>query len=116
MVVVKEYILFGIILLCIDLPFINYVVHPEYKKIVSPKNINLVYVFCAYLLMTLSWTLIKGNVLLGALTGFLIYGIYAFTLLTILPKYTFRVGMTELAWGTFLFTIATVLTNKLKQY
>jgi uncharacterized membrane protein len=116
MIAIKEYVLFGIILLCIDLPFINCVMHPEYKKIVNPKNINLVYIFCAYLIMVLSWTFIKGNVLLGALTGFVIYGVYAFTLLTILPKYTFRIGMMELVWGTFLFTVATFLTNKCKQF
>ena len=116
MVAIKEYILFGFILLCMDLPVINYIMKPEYKKIVNPKNVNLVYIFCAYLLMVLSWALIKGNVLLGALTGLVIYGVYAFTLLTILPNYTLRVGMMEIIWGTFLFTVATFLTNKCKDF
>jgi uncharacterized membrane protein len=72
------------------------------------------YAFIAYIAMTLAWYLIKGDVKKGALVGLVVFGTYAFTLLAILPQYTLSMALTELAWGTFLYTAATFLTNKLQ--
>jgi uncharacterized membrane protein len=50
--------------------------------------------------------------------GFVVYAIYAFTLACILPGYTLSFALTEIIWGTFLFTLVTfltkIITNKLK--
>jgi uncharacterized membrane protein len=112
----NDYILFGIVLLLLDIPFIKFVVLPLYKNVMTNTAPNVFYIICAYSLMILSWKIIQGNVLFGALTGLILYGVYAFTLLTILSNYTLQMGMTEIIWGTFLFTTATFLTNKLKNY
>ena len=109
----KDYIIFGILLAIEDFPFVVSIIYPKYKKIIEPKKINIFYMLSAYLLMTFSWYLIKGNVLRGAIMGLVLYGVYAFTLLTILPGYTLELGLIEIIWGTLLFTTATFLTNKI---
>jgi uncharacterized membrane protein len=71
-----------------------------------------VYAFLACLVMTLAWFFIQGDVKKGALMGFIIFGTYAFTLAAILPGYTASVGLLELIWGTLLYTLATLGTNR----
>ncbi len=73
------------------------------------------YAFLAYMAMTLAWLLIQGDVKKGAITGFVLFGMYAFTLAAILPGYTTAVGPLEVAWGTLLFTLATIGTNFLSE-
>jgi uncharacterized membrane protein len=62
--------------------------------------------------MTLAWFFIQGDVKKGALMGFILFGMYAFTLAAILPGYTKAIGLTEIVWGTLLYTLATIGTNK----
>jgi uncharacterized membrane protein len=111
----KEYLLFGAILLTLDVPFITFVVGPLYKKIPAFANLNIKAVFglIAYLIMICSWKLIQGDIVKASMVGFVIYGTYAFTLACILPGYTLPVGLLELLWGTVLFSVATYITNQL---
>jgi hypothetical protein len=108
-----EIIIFGIILLILDVPFITFVMKPIYNNLNLGKETVVIYALCAYIVMTMSWLLIKKDIVTAALTGFITYGTYAFTLAAILPGYTLLNALTELFWGTFLFTIATFLTNKI---
>jgi uncharacterized membrane protein len=108
--------IFGLLLLLLDLPFIKYVMQPRYKIMFPDIQTNLVYMLCAYALMILSWYLINGNVMLGALTGMIIYGVYAFTLLALFPKYTLSSALIEIIWGTLLFSSITFLTNKIQKH
>jgi uncharacterized membrane protein len=39
--------------------------------------------------------------------------VYAFTLAAILPTYHITTALTEIIWGTILFCLATILTNKI---
>ena len=109
----NKILLFGLLLLLFDLPFIKYVVSPQYAKLNMAMNTKIVFVICAYAVMVSAWFLIKGDVGKAALVGFVIYGTYAFTLAAILPGYTLSLGMTEIIWGTLLFTVATYLTNQI---
>ena len=86
---------------------------PQYTKINLATDTKVIYALSAYIIMTLSWFLINGSVSSAALLGFIIYGTYAFTLAAILPSYTLTMGLTEIVWGTLLFIIATMLTNKI---
>ena len=68
--------------------------------------------------MTISWKIINENenpIQTATLIGFIIYAVYAFTILAIIPNYTLQLGITEILWGTILFSIATFLTNKIKK-
>jgi len=105
--------IFGIFLLFFDVPFINFIMKPMYNSIGLANNTNVIYALCAYICMTLAWFFIQGDVFKGALAGFIIFGVYVFTLLAVVPVYKLKIGLTELAWGTFLYTITTFLTNKI---
>ena len=108
----KDYILFGVILLLIDIPFIKYVMYKPYLELFKGTlDTNVWYALCAYLIMILSWYLIKGDIFKGALVGFCMYGVYVFTLAAIFPNFVKVVGFVEVLWGTFLFTLATYLTK-----
>jgi len=102
---------FGALLLLLDVPFISTVMAPRYATLGMSMQSPL-YAFLAYLVMTLAWFFIQGDVKKGALIGFIIFGTYAFTLAAILPGYTASVGLLELIWGTLLYTLATLGTNK----
>jgi len=108
-----EFIVFGITILLLDIPFIIYFVAPQYKSINLGLKINYIIALCAYIVMILSWFLIDGDVFKGALHGFVLYGTYAFTLAAILPTYRLKTAMTEVSWGTFLFCLATIITKKI---
>jgi uncharacterized membrane protein len=70
------------------------------------------YAILAYFAMTLAWFFIKGDVKKGALMGFVLFGMYAFTLSAVHPGYTQTIGLLEVIWGTLLYTLATIGTNK----
>jgi len=109
-----DIVIFGLLILLIDIPFVKWVVAPKYYSMNLALKPILIFALCAYFFMILSWVLIKGDVFKGFLTGLITYGTYAFTLAAILPGYTLSTGLTEVIWGSLLFTIATFLTNKIK--
>ena len=105
--------LFSIIVLLIDVPFITFFVAPQYKSIDLGLKINIVYALMAYTVMGLSWFLIDKDPAKAAFVGFVVYGVYAFTLAAILPSYQITTALTEVTWGTILFCLATIITNKI---
>ncbi len=109
----NKILLFCLLILVLDVPFITWVMAPKYKAIGLAKNPKLIFALCAYIVMTLSWFLIKGDLFKAALTGLSIYGTYAFTLATVLDTYKLPLALTEIIWGTSLYTFATYLTNRL---
>ena len=108
-----EIFIFGIIVLLLDIPFITFIMKPMYQTIGLANNTKIIFALCAYILMILAWILVERDLFKAALTGFIIYGIYAFTLAAILPTYTLSMALTEIIWGTALFTFATYLIIKL---
>ena len=108
-----EILLFALIILLIDIPFVKYVIAPQYQKIGLALQVKIVSAALAYLAMILAWFLINGDPYKGALTGFVIYATYACTLSAVLPTYPlFPTGVIEIIWGTFLFSLATIITKK----
>jgi len=103
--------IFGALLLLLDVPFISTVMKSRYETL-GMRLSSPLYAILAYFAMTLAWLFIKGDVKKGALMGFVLFGMYAFTLSAILPGYTKAVGLTEIVWGTILYTLATIGTNK----
>ena len=109
----NKIILFGIILLLLDLPCIKFVIGPMYKAMGLALNIKPLYALCAYIVMILGWFLIKGDVGKAALLGLCIYGTYAFTLAAIMENYKITLGLLETSWGVILYSLATFLTNQI---
>ena len=110
----KDIITFATTLLLLDIPFVYFIVASAYKKFIPNLNPKIVFAVLAYAFMIASWYLIQGSVAKGALTGFVIYGTYAFTVAAIFPGYPITLGLTEIVWGTLLFASATLVTNKLR--
>ena len=108
----NKLLLFGLLLILFDIPFITYVLAPKYKQIGLALEPKMFYIICGYLVMSLSWLFIKGDMKTAALTGLVTYGTYAFTLASILPGYSLSLALTEIVWGTSLFTLITYLLNK----
>ena len=97
---------------------------PKYKKLnVFDINIRSDAAILAYLCVIISYPLIiskfstlKEQLIVAASTGFISYGIYAFTLAAIYNRYPMNLAIMETLWGTILFTIATFLTYKIGKY
>lgn len=113
-------LVFGVIILLIDLPWIYNYMAPLYKTLFKKLNMtlqgNVIGAILAYSAMILSFPLLiedkNKNIMLkrAAALGFTIYGTYAFTLHTIMPKYDMKIALTETIWGTLLYLVATKLT------
>ena len=120
----KRTLIFAAIITLIDLPWVNLLMIPKYKKLnVFDINIRSDAAILAYLCVIISYPLIiskfttlKEQLIVAASIGFISYGIYAFTLAAIYNKYPMNLAIIETLWGTTLFTIATFLTYKLGKY
>jgi len=103
--------IFGTLLLLIDIPFVSTFVMSKYATM-GMRLSSPLYAALAYFAMTMAWFLIQGDVKKGALVGFVVFGTYAFTLSAVHPGYTKTIGLLEVLWGTTLYTLATLGTNK----
>ena len=111
MVNINKLLLFAVILLIVDIPFVMFVMGPKYKKINLGNTPNIFFAICAYMFMIASWFLFEEDVFKAALTWLVIYGTYAGTLGTIYNNYNLSLAATEVLWGTFVYAFATSLTN-----
>ena len=118
----KYMIIFAMIIRLIDIPWIKYIMGPQYKDVfdinIKPEAAIMAYlcmIICYPLLISKSSTL-KDQLITAATIGLVIYGTYGFTLAAIYNKYPINLAIMETLWGTTLFTIATFLTYKLKEY
>lgn len=120
----KNTLIFAAIITLIDLPWVNLLMIPKYKKLnVFDINIRSDAAMLAYLCVIISYPLIiskfktlKEQLIVAASIGFISYGIYAFTLAAIYNRYPMNLALIETLWGTTLFTIATFLTYKIGKY
>jgi len=110
----NKIILFTIILILVDIPFIKLVIKNLYASMGFSKNMNIIYVALAYISMGLSWVFIKGDIFKAGLIGHIIFSTYAFTALAVIPGYVLKTGIVEIIWGPILFMLSTYLTNKIK--
>lgn len=116
----KHTLIFAGIITLIDIPWIRYVMFPQYKGVFDIK-LKPEAAFIAYLCMIICYPLIiskfttlKEQLMVAATIGFVIYGTYGFTLAAIYEKYPMNLALMETLWGTTLFTLTTFLTYKIK--
>ena len=112
--------------LVLDFLWLGLIASKIYKKElkeISKKRFNLIPGAIVYLLLSLGVVLFVFNntlansllsvFLIGALLGFIFYGIYDFTNLSTLKKWSLKLTIIDVLWGTFLVGIVSVLTKYL---
>ena len=118
----KRTLIFAAIITLIDIPWIRYVMYPQYKGVfdikMKPEAAIMAYVcmIVCYPLIISKFSTLKEQMMIAATLGFVIYGTYGFTLAAIYDKYPINLAIMETLWGTTLFTISTFLTYKAGKY
>lgn len=121
----SKYIIFGLVILTIDLSWLYLYMIKEYNQLFRSINLkiksNILPATIAYLLLIIAYPFIiesdNDNTTLqrAFIFGILSYGIYGFTLAAILPKYSLRFAITETLWGGTLYLLSTlILLNIIK--
>ena len=121
MKIILKTLIFGIIILAIDVPWILFYMKKLYQDLFTKLNIsmsgNVIAAVLAYSVMIVSFPFLiedkDENKMLqkAAILGLVIYGTYGFTVSAILPHYNISFALKETFWGIFLYTITTKLTN-----
>ena len=114
-------LIFGGIILAIDVPWILFYMKNLYVDLFSKLNLkmsgSIIAAILAYSVMIISYPFLihdkdeKKMLLRAAVLGLVIYGTYGFTLSAILPKYDLSIALKETIWGVLLYSTATKLTN-----
>lgn len=118
----KHTLIFATFITLIDIPWIRYVMFPQYKGVfdikMKPEAAIVAYMcmIICYPLIISKFSTLKEQLITAATIGLVIYGTYGFTLAAIYDKYPMNLAIIETLWGTTLFTIATFLTYKIGKY
>ena len=118
----KRTLIFAAIITLIDIPWIKFVMAPQYKGVfeikMKPEAAMMAYIcmILCYPLILSKFNTLKDQLLTAAALGFVIYGTYGFTLAAIYEKYPVNLAIMETLWGTTLFVLTTFLTYKAGKY
>ena len=118
----KHTLIFATLITLIDIPWILYVMFPQYKGVfdikMKPEAAIVAYMcmIICYPLIISKFSTLKEQLITAATIGLVIYGTYGFTLAAIYDKYPISLAIMETLWGTTLFTISTFLTYKAGKY
>jgi len=108
------------ILLAIDAPFV-YSIMPSYNKywpnVITSSNKIILTIFAVYILLASSLIYIvldsKTPYFTAALLGATIYGVYSFTIYTLIPQWPLWLAVLETIWGAVMMILATYIISKL---
>ena len=125
----KPFFILAIIILVIDLIWINYIVGDMWKKNVetvqkSPMEIRKQYALLSYVLIifgiyyfvqmnTTKETYVKDSLVKGFIYGFILYGVFDFTNLAIFKEFDLKTAMIDMVWGGALTASALLITNSI---
>jgi uncharacterized membrane protein len=129
---IKEFIIVAILLAIFDYVWLKFIFVDIWSKMInniqlSPMLLDNRFIIPAYILMTLSIVIyvipkinkehiLRDSIIYGGLMGLIIYGIFDMTNLVVFKKYSTNIAFIDITWGTFLFTITTLITKKLIIY
>ena len=129
---IKEFIIVAILLGIFDYIWLKFIFANIWSNMINNIQLSLMtldnrFIIPAYILMTLSIVvyvlpkignkyIIRDSILYGGLLGLIIYGIFDLTNLIVFKKYLLNVALMDIAWGTFLFSITTLITKNLLIY
>ena len=117
MELLKKTLIFGIIMLSIDILWIIYVMSGLYKNVFKI-TLNKSAAILAYLCMVLTYSFIISKfdkldeqIKVAMILGLVTFGTYGFTLAAIYNKYPLSTAFMEAIWGIILYTITTILAH-----
>lgn len=104
-------IIFAVVMIIIDVPWIKFVMSKLYKNIFKIK-LSVIPAILAYLSMIIVYPFIISKfksrdeqIKIAFVLGLAIFGCYGFTLAAVYPKYPIRNAIAETAWGAILYSI-----------
>lgn len=116
-----KYFLAAIIFVVLDGIYLNLVkgyFNKQVQKIQgSPIELNIVYVGITYifLIFGLIYFIIQKNksVKEAALLGFVLYGVFEFTSISLFKNWSILTVLMDTSWGTILFALTTAIVYKI---
>ena len=112
-------IIFAIIMLIIDIPWITFVMSKLYKNVFDIK-LNAFSALIAYICMIITYPFIiskfdklETQLKLAIVLGLVTFGTYGFTLAAIYNKYPLSLAIYETMWGMILYSVTTFITHKI---
>lgn len=119
-----QYLLSAIILVLLDGVYLSMIKNLYDKQIQSIQGsamqINLVASLITYifLIFGLNYFIIRKHKspIDAAILGLVIYGVYEFTNLSILKKWTVFISLLDTAWGSILFGLTTFILYTIKKW
>ena len=114
----QHLLLFTIVLLVIDLTWIKLVMSKLYTNLFTNIRFQIIPAIIAYLFMILSYVFFilpnKNNIqkylIQSFIFGIILFGVYAFTLLSFLPNFKWNISFIETIWGGLLYTLSSYIT------
>ena len=125
----KEQIISSIILLILDIVWLNLVMKKRYGRMIpqiqgSKMALNYYYATLSYAFMIIGLNvfviphidkknLITSSLKFGFTFGLILYGVYDFTAGAVLTNWDFRLALLDILWGGVVFFLTCVLTFKI---
>ena len=114
-------------MLILDILWVYFVMGPKYKIQIntiqnSPLRVNFWYASVAYVLMTLGLLIFclpnikktqrwKTSLIYGALFGLILYGVYDFTIASVIKEWNMTTAIIDIIWGTFVFGFVCLMSS-----
>lgn len=125
----KEHIISSIILLILDVVWLNVVMKKRYGRMIpqiqgSKMALNYYSATLSYVFMIIGLNvfviphideknLITSSLKFGFTFGLILYGVYDFTAGAVLTNWDFRLALLDVLWGGVVFFLTCVLTFKI---
>ena len=127
----KQYIISIAILLVLDFLWIGFFMKNQYNKQIpqiqkSPMKVNFLYAVIAYILMAVGLVIfvipnirpekrLTDSLYYGFLFGFVLYGVYDFTVAAVISKWNIKTAILDTLWGGTVFFLAAYLGSLLSK-
>ena len=127
----KQYVISIAILLVLDFLWIGFFMKNQYNKQIpqiqkSPMKVNFLYAVIAYILMAVGLVIfvipnirpekrLTDSLYYGFLFGFVLYGVYDFTVAAVISKWNIKTAILDTLWGGAVFFLAAYLGSLLSK-
>jgi uncharacterized membrane protein len=120
------------LMLILDISWLSFFMGPRYTKMIpkiqgSTMVLKYKFAILAYILMIIGINIFvipninNNNILLdslkfGFIYGIILFGVYDFTVASVLKNWDIKIALIDILWGGILFFITSFLTIKLSNY
>lgn len=128
----NKYIISIFLLLFFDILWIYLYMGPKYQQMIfeiqkSSVKVNYLFVILSYLLMIMGLcifvlpnikkeTVFKDSIKYGLIFGIILYGVYDFTIASVLNKWNIKLAIIDVLWGGFIFFIVPLISIYINEY